>query len=202
MPDGAVGGATGGGGVPARSGMAGGDGTVGGAGGFAAIAGGAGGVTRGAAGLVRGLGCVVRAGAGRAAVADRICDGGFSVMPLESDAPLLFGMAGAAGANRASLFWRVFGINSERTPGRSNCGTFCGVPSESSTLRSTVTDPVSRCACAVGATSPVVRRARAAAVKARGAAADKSRANLEAIISNPNNERVTGPDAKAPDRAT
>jgi len=58
MPDGAVGGATGGGGVPARSGMAGGDGTEGGAGGFAAIAGGAGGVTRGAAGLLIGLGCV------------------------------------------------------------------------------------------------------------------------------------------------
>lgn len=182
--------------------MAGGDGTVGAAGGCAAITGGAGGATRGAVGLLRGLGCAIRAGAGRAGAARVAWEGGFSVNPLERGGALLRGVAGAAGANRLLSLLPAFGISRERIPGRNSCGTFCDVPNESSTLRSTVTDPASRCACAVGVASPVVRRAKAAAVKTRGAAADKCRANLGAIISNPNNKRGTGPDPETPDKAT
>ena len=124
MVDGAAGGETGGGGVLVRSGMVGAEGIVGAAGGLAAITGGAGGVTRGAAGLLRGFGCVVRAGAGRATVAGLICEGGVRAKPLDRGALLLFGAAGAAGANRLPLFWRTFGIIRERTSGRSSWGTF------------------------------------------------------------------------------
>jgi hypothetical protein len=211
--DGAAGGATGRGGVLALCGTARIDGALGAAGGLAAMTGGAGGVARGTIGLRRALGCTALAGAGRAVAARFICDGGFSLKPLEIGAKPARGRAGAAGANRA-LPRRVmprcvlplrpaFGISRERMVGRSICGTFRCVPSASRTLRSTDTEPEWRCACAVcGVISAMVRKANAAAAKPCGATAAMCRANLGAIISNPNNERVSEPDRQAPDGAT
>ena len=68
MNEGAAGGETGRGGALARCCMAGAAGTLGAAGGFAAITGAAGGVMRGAAGLLRGFGCAALTGAGRATI--------------------------------------------------------------------------------------------------------------------------------------
>ena len=206
--DGAAGGATGRGGALALCGMAGIDGALGAVGGFAMITGGAGGRARGTTGLRRSLGRADFAGAGRAIAARLIWDGGFSWNPLETGAKPARGVAGAAGANRVLLrcllpLRPAFGISRERTAGRSICGTFRGAPpSASRTLRSTDTEPEWRCACAVcGAIGAAAMKANATAAKPRGATAAMCRANLGAIIYNPNNERVSEPDRQTPDRA-
>lgn len=174
------------GGALALRGTAGTDGALGTVGGLAAIFGGAGGVARGTIGLRRARGRVILLGAGRAATARFIRDGAFSLNPPVVGAALARGVAFLAGANRDLVRWPVFGINRERTAGRSNCGTFCGgfPPNASRTLRSTDTEPAWRWACAVGGViSAAVRKANAAAAKPRGATAAMCRRNLGAINS-------------------
>lgn len=126
MGDGATGG-----GALAVCGIAGTDGAFGAIGGFAAIFGGAGGVARGAIGLRTDRGCDALAGAGRAAVARFILEGGFNWNPFETGAMPARGAAGVAGAKREPprfAFGRpvvpAFGISRERIPGLRSCGTF------------------------------------------------------------------------------
>lgn len=100
---GAAGGGAGTGGALTVRGAAGTDGAFGTIGGLAAIFGGAGGVARGATGLRTDRAGAAFAGAGRAAVARFIRDGGFNWIPPDKGAVAARGVAGDAGAKREPL---------------------------------------------------------------------------------------------------
>ena len=150
--------------------------------GFAMIFGAACRVAYSAIGLRGPLTFIFFAGAMRRAVERFILEGGLSLNPPSRDVAVV---------KRLTRFcitpvrWAL-DISGVRTPARSSCGTFCGVPIESSTLRSTETDSALRCACVdVGKINEAVRRADAAVAKLRVGTAEKCRANLGAIIFNP-----------------
>lgn len=159
--------------------------------GFAMIFGAACRVAYSAIGLRGPLTFIFFAGAMRRAVERFLLEGGLSLNPPSRDVAVVKRLT-----RRCIMPVRwALDISGVRTPGRSSCGTFCGVPIESRTLRSTETDSALRCACVdVGKINEAVRRADAVVAKLRVGTAEKCRANLGAIVFNPNNERVSEPD--------